>query len=206
MLSKTFWPKDFSERDEAIVWKIIQASMPEDPSRFETFRVLEWGSGSGTAHWAYLIDKEVNRRGLNPNGIQFVSVEHNRQWRDGAQAMLGQLALDISASVRLRGDKEPTPVNSHGKEVPGDAYVRFNDQEMIDAPDVIIVDGRRRRECLIQAKRYIYWNGWVILHDAQRDYYHCALKEYPHGWFIGDALWVGRVTPYEGRVLPWLLQ
>lgn len=64
---------------------------------------------------------------------------------------------------------------------------------------VVMVDGRWRSRCLRAARRYSGWSEGdvVLLHDAERDYYHEAAALYP------CCL---RLTPdREGREL-WILQ
>ncbi|POX42668.1 hypothetical protein C3486_03595 [Streptomyces sp. Ru73] len=57
--------------------------------------------------------------------------------------------------------------------------------------DVILINGRKRRRCLLTALRLLGERTAVLLHDAGRPYYHCALEAYPAGRFLGDALWIG---------------
>jgi hypothetical protein len=55
--------------------------------------------------------------------------------------------------------------------------------------DAIIVDGRMRRRCLLQARGLLRSDtSTVILHDADRAYYHPALAG---GKFGPRRVWVG---------------
>jgi hypothetical protein len=65
--------------------------------------------------------------------------------------------------------------------------------------DAILVDGRKRRRCLLEARRLVADDGVVILHDAQRPYYHCAFSAYPASRRVGDELWVGMPQPGDPR-------
>ena len=49
-----------------------------------------------------------------------------------------------------------------------------------DEFDLIFIDGRFRRRCLLAARDSLAPKGVVILHDAQRPHYHDALSAYPH--------------------------
>ena len=79
---------------------------------------------------------------------------------------------------------EPSP--------PPDAYGRSpNVLEYVNFPsklgehfDVMVVDGRYRRRCLLAAKEAVTPGGIVILHDAERTHYHPALSCYPHVEFL----------------------
>ena len=50
--------------------------------------------------------------------------------------------------------------------------------------DIVIVDGRFRRRCLIEAKKILAPEGYVVLHDAHKKHYHSPLDSYKHGKFI----------------------
>ena len=66
-----------------------------------------------------------------------------------------------------------------------------------------MVDGRKRRRCLLEASALLSDSGIVVLHDAWRTYYQCALETYPFARHIGDELWVGaRRDPDLGSILP----
>jgi len=64
--------------------------------------------------------------------------------------------------------------------------------------DVVLVDGRWRSRCLRAARPFVHAGGIVFLHDAEREYYHEATKEY------SDVLRV-RTSDGTGREL-WLLK
>lgn len=71
----------------------------------------------------------------------------------------------------------------------GAAYVHGSGS---GAVDLAIVDGRLRRRCLLRAAEVA---RLVVLHDAQRPYYHAAFEAYAHHAFVGDALWIGAQDP-----------
>ncbi len=61
------------------------------------------------------------------------------------------------------------------------ARERYTDPPGLSGPyDLIFVDGRWRRRCLIAAAELLAPGGVVILHDAQRQYYHEPLGLYAH--------------------------
>ena len=57
--------------------------------------------------------------------------------------------------------------------------------------DVMIVDGRKRRRCLMAAADLMGPDTVVLLHDAWHPHYHCALGRYAASRFLGDELWIG---------------
>jgi len=78
--------------------------------------------------------------------------------------------------------------------LPGSLEMRF---------DIVLVDGRKRRRCLLEASRLLNDAGIVVLHDAWRAYYQCAFDAYPFARRIGDMLWVGaQRDPELDSILP----
>jgi hypothetical protein len=57
--------------------------------------------------------------------------------------------------------------------------------------DLIFVDGRYRRRCLIVARTVLAPQGIVILHDAQREHYHSSLSAYPQVQFLETGVFTG---------------
>lgn len=97
---------------------------------------------------------------------EWVAVEHDGPWVEKVRG-------DIPASAEVRhvtlGDAYPSEIEHM-------------------TPDLAIVDGRLRRRCLLAAATRA---KVVILHDAQRDYYHSAFSAYKYQGRIGDMLWIG---------------
>ena len=52
--------------------------------------------------------------------------------------------------------------------------------------DLIIIDGRGRKDCVVVAKDLLTENGILILHDANREWYHEPLKEFKFQEFFFD--------------------
>jgi hypothetical protein len=73
--------------------------------------------------------------------------------------------------------------------------------------DMILVDGRKRRRCLLEAKRLLAPGGVVFLHDAHRRRYHCALTVYSDSLFLTRDLWRGsnEVPPLGAKIRNWSL-
>ncbi|RFA27948.1 hypothetical protein CAI21_13580 [Alkalilimnicola ehrlichii] len=47
---------------------------------------------------------------------------------------------------------------------------------------------------MLAARSLINPGAVVILHDAFREYYHCAMSTYESSQFVGDELWVGAAS------------
>jgi hypothetical protein len=63
--------------------------------------------------------------------------------------------------------------------------------------DVAIIDGRLRRRCLLTAAKVA---DVVLLHDAERTYYHCAFSVFAYGRFLSKDLWEG-LTPSDDLIM-----
>jgi len=180
-------------------------------------RILEWGCGLSTLYYT---------RALAELGeFLWVTVEYDRAffeqrvapfltlWSD-VQVLKVSSAAEVEAAV---SDGLPsrgivalvfdagslTPAqNEPDRHADLDAYV--------DAParlgtpfDVVMVDGRKRRRCLISASRLVTEDGAVLLHDAHRAYYHGAFSEFAQSHRIGDDLWIGGHAAADlGRFVP----
>ncbi|MCB0346853.1 MAG: hypothetical protein KDD66_17175 [Bdellovibrionales bacterium] len=87
-----------------------------------------------------------------------------------------------------------------------DRYVDFP-EELGRPVDVAIVDGRKRRRCMLAAAKLMSPAGVTLLHDAWRDYYHCAFSAFRSGRRVGEELWIGsqqntdfsQIVPDESR-------
>jgi hypothetical protein len=50
--------------------------------------------------------------------------------------------------------------------------------------DLIIIDGRFRRRCLLTAREAVAADGLVVLHDAQKVHYHSSLSSFSRVEFL----------------------
>ena len=154
----------------------------------DTVHVLEWGSGGSTIYFP---------RFLRQEGIPFTwtSIEHDKEWQ---MAVSKEVAEMPEVRVKLfdaGGD------NPRRRDVPMDEYVEYP-RKLGKKFDLIIVDGRKRRRCLLEARNLLSQNGVVILDDAFRPYYHCALKRFPENKFLWLHFWRGslRCLPLRERL------
>lgn len=109
-------------------------------------RVFEYGSGASTAWLA-------RRAG------EVISVEHHQGWH----ALLGSLIPEFD-NIDLRH-----------RELEGDAYVGAID-EAGGLFDVIVVDGRRRVDCLARAIPHLKPGGIIVFDDTGRSRYRAAIR------------------------------
>lgn len=131
--------------------------------------ILEWGSGGSTIYFTDFLDR---------NGIDYTwtSIEHNYEWYTKVFHSLKD-KKNVAVYFFDLKDKEYEYIN-----LPLQLGKKF---------DFILVDGRKRKECLIKAKELLDSDGIVMLHDAQRSRYHSAFKYYPDPRFIDRELWRG---------------
>ena len=115
-------------------------------------RVFEYGAGASTI-W------------LARHAASVVSVEHHADWHT-------RLSKEVA--------RHPNIELRH-RELDGDAYIGAIDTA--DGPfDLIVVDGRRRTECLARAIPHLAPGGIILLDDSGRARYrgaieNCGLKE-----------------------------
>lgn len=121
---------------------------------------FEYGSGGSTA-W------------LAERAKMVYSVEHKKDWfnrvKEVAPSNVELFYKPIFSPRRWRKRKE--------KQHPRN-WKRYVDS--IQQPecnfDIVLVDGRLRRQSALQAVNHLKSKGWLILDDSQRPYYRC-IKE-----------------------------
>lgn len=88
------------------------------------------------------------------------SVEHSKEWFDRFMA-----GPKIDGVAYYYCDRPANYVGVHGR---------------CEEYDLIFVDGNLRTRCLARAKWILKEDGVIIVHDAEREWYHTAIREYPH--------------------------
>ena len=151
-------------------------------ARLQPEKCLEWGSGYGTLYFPPYGGKR----------LQWQSVEHDSQWAERIKGMNQNPNILIS---HIKPNHFPWSDIHHDG-----AYSDLRDY--VDFPirmgpfDFILVDGRARKDCLIKAYDLVSEKGVVVLHDAERKYYHQPFELYPHQFLFdysqtGIRLWMG---------------
>lgn len=107
---------------------------------------------------------------LASKGAEVTSVEHDRRWAEKVGTAAKVLLLNV-----------PDPL-----------YVR-SICSSVDAYDLVVVDGRRRVDCVIRGAPFVAKGGMLVLDDSQRDRYKPALR-YLDAWERTDYPDHERVT------------
>jgi len=165
-------PQPFMSRKDA---QYIERALLEHKNA--PLRVLEWGSGGSTVYFSYF---------LNEHGIDYrwVSLEYNRAWYEKVKS---DCANNPRVSLTLfETDKK----SLRQRNIDMEEYITYP-HTLNTEFDLIIVDGRKRRRCLVEAQKLLKEDGVVVLHDAWRPYYHCALCSFPDRRFISPTMWRG---------------
>lgn len=139
--------------------------------------ILEWGSGGSTEYFTNFLIK---------SNIQFswTSLEYNKSWYEKV------LKLNLKNVILILFDVGNNKLKQRYTNM--DDYVNYP-ISLNKKFDIILVDGRKRRRCMIIASKILKDNGTVLLHDAQRKYYSCSLKYFKWGKFLSKNLWSGNV-------------
>lgn len=147
--------------------------------------VLEWGSGGSTLHFTrFLREQNIS--------YHWLSLEYNRVWH---RKVLEESRLDPSVEVVLFDAGNGKLRQRHTDMTD---YVQYP-RSLGRLFDVILVDGRKRRRCLLEAQSLLKPHGLVHLHDADRHYYRCAMDSFPHARFLTPRLWQGSLSSIAGR-------
>lgn len=164
-------PLDVSDRALAIVQETI--GNIDAPGVVDC---LEWGSGGSTI----VFPKYIKDCGVR---FRWQSIEHDPAWRQRvAEAALSAGLLSVAVSlVRCDGDPYRQPMDDY-VDYPLSLGRRFH---------FVFIDGRKRRRCLEVAAKLLAVGGVVVLHDAERQYYHCAFNHFTRHELVGDKLWRG---------------
>ena len=141
--------------------------------------VLEWGSGGSTVYFTnYLAKKGIS--------YTWLSLEYNRKWYNKiAEATKDDPDTNI-VLFDVGNDELRQP------DIPMNEYVAYPGT-LGKKYDVVLVDGRKRRRCVLEAKDLLKKGGRVLLHDARRTFYHSAFNAFPDGrMLLWTGLWQGR--------------
>jgi len=157
-----------------IIASIIQNLKP--------MKVLEWGSGYSTLYFSKLI----------PEDAIWISIEHNVDWANKVESFINNQQVKL---ICVKPNK--IPWGGPGRDGTYQDFKDYIDAGRKFAPyDFILVDGRARADCLTFAYDILNEKGVIVLHDAQRDYYHNSLKKYEKQMFFLKKknmckLWIG---------------
>lgn len=125
--------------------------------------VLEWGSGGSTV-------------AFSPFSRHWYSIEHNQQWFSKVRTITEGIENVRLYYVPPEVDLPTRP----SKYEDWKSYIEFP-RTLKKRFDVILIDGRARPECAVEALRHLKKNGVVIIHDffdKYRPHYRSALDHY----------------------------
>lgn len=152
---------------------------------------LEWGAGDGTLYFTQFI----------PENARWISIEHDKDWADLVKKRITTPKVSI---VHKSPNHEPEPgiytcgtYDQHNDGTYEDFldYIEYPEQHK--PFDFILVDGRARKQCIIKSKELLSEDGIVLLHDANRSYYHEAFENFEKSVTFFDqrdtygGLWMG---------------
>jgi predicted O-methyltransferase YrrM len=172
-------------RETAVLEDLLRALRP--------MRVLEWGAGYGTSHFA----------GLLPEAGRWVAVEHDPLWASRLRESIADPRVHVRAVLPEAADWRER--HEDGAYEDFRSYVHAGDD---GSPyDFILVDGRAREACLERACGMLAPQGVVVLHDANRSFRRTMGERFPSQVEFRDyrrwsgGLWIGS----KGRPLSTLL-
>lgn len=142
--------------------------------------VLEWGSGGSTVYFTkFLRNKKIS--------YTWTSLEYNKVWYN----RISDVVKDDKRVKLVLFDVGNTEVKQRYTQM--DDYVKYP-ATLGKKYDVVFVDGRKRRRCVLEAAKLLKPGGVVLLHDARRTYYHSAFSVYPDSrMLLWTGLWQGRL-------------
>lgn len=164
-------------------------------------RVFEWGSGRSTTYYS---------RYLASIGSDFEwhAIDNSQKWRDRVAQLVNRYCLQNRVHLYLSEFSRITGlVKREGKIPEGICIPAVTDY--VEYPrrvrgeegfDIIIVDGRFRRRCLLVAAEVLAPEGLVLLHDAQRIHYHSSLALYKFGRFFDT----GNLPGSKTKIKTWI--
>jgi hypothetical protein len=139
--------------------------------------ILEYGSGFSTIYYAnYLYNQGYK--------LNWTALESDDSWRYTLMVELQDRPLGLRRCIRLpafgygsgNGLVDPGFQDRLKNECMDDYICWPINQKSGIKYHVILVDGRKRSRCIQVARESIVEGGTILLHDAQRTYYHKACK------------------------------
>lgn len=178
LLGKRFQPKHkpwMRYREIEVVQEILRNLNPVS--------CLEWGAGYSTLFFPPQLARKAS----------WLAVDHDEAW---AREIQNQQPRAIVRIQYVAPNHFPwTDPWQDGAYPDLFDYVEYPQQF---APfDFILVDGRARNDCIRKAVTLIKPEGIVILHDANREYYHPETAAFTHQMLLkgyrkhAGGLWIG---------------
>lgn len=148
-------------------------------------KVFEWGSGASTL-W------------LSKRAATVVSVEYDSEWYEKLAQALGRspessnVELRLSSAFPIQEGKEPVVSRKKGFEsLDFSKYVAELENSQ-GQYDLIVIDGRARRDCLALAQSRIRPGGIIVYDNVERERERTAVNSLADGF---DVLWTKGLAP-----------
>lgn len=149
---------------------------------------LEWGAGYSDIYFPKFVNKYA----------KWYSIEHDVKWFNEINAINRKKNVNM---FLVQPNHFPwTDEHSDGSYSDLSDYIEFPFH--LGKFDFILIDGRARKDCLVKCFNLINDKGIIVLHDAERKYYHepfamyryqVMLSDYNYG-NSGSMLWIGSKT------------
>ncbi len=167
-------------------------------------RVFEWGSGRSTVYYSrYLISIDSD--------FEWHSIDNSREWKEKVTRLVNRYRLNDRVHLYLSEfpgfwelpgwSWEETKIPEEVCSPEATEYVEYP-RRLAESRgfDVVIIDGRFRRRCLLVAAEVLAPGGLVLLHDAQKAHYHSSLEIYKFGHFFDS----GNLPGSKVKIRTWL--
>jgi hypothetical protein len=129
--------------------------------------VLEWGAGGSTLYFT---------RFLENHAIDYTwySIEHRVKWYNMIVKEIN--TTKIKLILKKQKPDNPSTINlDHYVHYPRELTNKLGVNQYFD---FILVDGRARARCLVEAKFLVKPDGIIMLHDAERGKYHYVFPRF----------------------------
>jgi len=176
--------------------EFIEKTLIELSKKNKCLNILEWGSGNSTIYFSkFLKQKKIH--------FKWIAVEHFIPWYEKVIGMFKENGLSKNVECVLVNPTLETDKNIQETLDLSD-YIHFPTTTSLKF-HFILVDGRKRAECLEQASKSVTSDGVVVLHDAEREWFQSGFKYYASGEFVTanptPAAWGGVQKLWVGRIL-----
>lgn len=139
--------------------RFIEKLLLEQAKKDKPLQILEWGSGRSTTYFSNFL----RERGVP---FQWHAIENFVPWYDVVQKMIQENDLLATTTCHL---KSPTHAERKALQERMDMSDFIHFPETLNQKfDFILVDARKRRECMQLAAKLVSPQGVVVLHDAER--------------------------------------
>lgn len=160
--------------------RILEKELKNLSGNKKKLQILEWGSGGSTTHFTRFLDQI----GVD---YEWMSLEYNKGWYE-------RMLKDVQSNPKINLNLFDVGNNSlRQRNTDMEEYINFP-RSLNKKFDFILVDGRKRRRCVLEAKDLLADRGSVFLHDSERSYYRCVFKEFPNSVSVAPCLWRGKNT------------